>query len=93
MNIQPLSDKVIIRPLAPKEKTESGIFIPDTAKEKSQRGTVVSVGPGKWDTGIFIGPALKEGDEVLFAKHSGVEIKMDDGPVLLMRETDIWAKI
>jgi chaperonin GroES len=89
LNIQPLADRVVIAPSSAEEKTSGGIIIPDTAKEKPQRGTVVAVGPGKKDEPITV----KEGDTVLYGKYAGTEISIDNTDYLIMRESDIVAII
>ena len=87
VNIQPLADRVIIEPAAAEEKTASGIIIPDTAKEKPQKGSVVAVGNGKKDEPITV----KVGDSVLYGKYAGTEITVDGSEYLIMRESDIFA--
>ncbi len=87
--IKPLSDRVVVRAEEPEEKTSSGLYIPDSAKEKPQRGTVVSVGPGKVENGTKIEMSVKEGDTVLYGKYSGTEITLDSEEYLIMRESDI----
>jgi chaperonin GroES len=89
LNIQPLADRVVIAPSLAEEKTAGGILIPDTAKEKPQRGTVVAVGPGKKDEPLTV----KEGDTVLYGKYAGTEISIDNTDYLIMRESDIVAII
>ncbi|MBC34761.1 MAG: co-chaperone GroES [Bacteroidetes bacterium] len=89
LSIQPLADRVIIESAAAEEKTAGGIIIPDTAKEKPQKGTVVAVGPGKVDEPMTV----KEGDVVLYGKYAGTEISVDGGDYLIMRESDIVAII
>ena len=92
--IRPLEDRVVIKQIEAEEKTSGGIVLPDTAKEKPQRGKVLSVGPGKLlDNGTRAEIALKEGDEVLFGKYSGTDLKVDGDEVKILRETDILAKI
>ena len=92
--IRPLEDRVVIQQIEAEEKTSGGIVLPDTAKEKPQRGKVLAVGPGKMlDSGERSPIALKEGDEVLFGKYSGTDIKVDGDEVKILRETDILAKI
>lgn len=86
-HLQPLNDRVIIKPAAAEEKTAGGIIIPDTAKEKPQRGMVVAAGPGKKDEPVTV----KEGDTVLYGKYSGTEIKIDGQDLLIVRESDILA--
>ncbi|MGA0255503.1 MAG: co-chaperone GroES [Rhodothermales bacterium] len=88
-SIKPLGDRVVVKPEPAEEKTASGLFIPDTAKEKPQRGTVVAVGPGKVENGNKIEMTVSEGDTVLYGKYSGTEITMDGDDVLIMRESDI----
>jgi chaperonin GroES len=85
--ITPLHDRVIIKPSPAEEKTAGGIIIPDTAKEKPQRGTVVAAGPGKKDEPV----SVKEGDNVLYGKYAGTEIRLDGQDLLIMRESDILA--
>lgn len=87
VNIKPLADRVLIEPAQAEEKTASGIFIPDTAKEKPQRGKVVAVGPGKKDEPTTV----SVGDLVLYGKYSGTEINLDGTDYLIMREADILA--
>lgn len=89
LNIRPLADRVVIEPAAAEEKTASGIIIPDTAKEKPQRGTVVAVGPGKKDEPTTV----KVGDTVLYGKYSGTEIQLTGRDYLIMREADILAVV
>ncbi|NDV16890.1 co-chaperone GroES [Muricauda sp. TY007] len=87
VNIKPLADRVLIEPLQAETKTASGIIIPDTAKEKPQKGTVVAVGPGTKDEKVTV----KEGDTVLYGKYAGTELKFDGTDYLMMRESDILA--
>ena len=87
VNIKPLADRVIIEPAAAEEKTSGGIIIPDTAKEKPQRGTVVAVGPGKKDEPLTV----KNGDQVLYGKYAGTEITVKGQDYLILRESDIVA--
>ncbi|WZO97707.1 co-chaperone GroES [Isosphaeraceae bacterium EP7] len=92
--IRPLEDRVVIIQIEAEEKTAGGIVLPDTAKEKPQRGKVISVGPGKMlDSGERAPVGVVEGDEVLFGKYSGTDIKVDGEEVKILRETDILAKI
>jgi len=91
--LQPLADRVLVKPIEKEEKTKSGIFIPDTAKEKPQEGEILAVGPGKMtDDGKRIPMDLKVGDRVLYAKYGGTEIKVDDEELMILRESDILAK-
>lgn len=87
LNIKPLADRVLIEPLPAETKTASGLFIPDTAKEKPQRGTVVAVGNGTKDHQMTV----KEGDVVLYGKYAGTELKLENKDYLIMREEDILA--
>ncbi|HNQ83897.1 MAG TPA: co-chaperone GroES [Bacteroidales bacterium] len=89
MSIKPLADRVIVEPAIAEEKTAGGIIIPDTAKEKPQRGTIVAVGPGKKDEPLTV----KVGDEVLYAKYAGTEFSYEGKNFLIMRESDIVAVI
>ncbi len=89
INIKPLADRVIVEPAPAEEKTPGGIIIPDTAKEKPQKGTVVAVGPGKKDEPTTV----KVGDKVLYGKYAGTEINIDGKEYLIMRESDIYAII
>jgi chaperonin GroES len=92
--IRPLEDRVVIQQIEAEEKTSGGIVLPDTAREKPQRGRVLSVGPGKLlDSGQRAEIGLKEGDEVLFSKYAGTEIKLDGTEIKILREADILAKI
>ena len=94
MKLKPLNDRVLVKRLESEEKTASGIIIPDTAKEKPSKGTVVAVGPGKVDeAGKRVAMTVKQGDQVLFNKYAGTEIKLDDIDHLIMREEDILAII
>jgi chaperonin GroES len=87
INIKPLADRVIVEPAPAEEKTAGGIIIPDTAKEKPQKGTVVAVGPGKKDEPL----SVNVGDKVLYGKYAGTEITVDGKDYLIMRESDIYA--
>jgi chaperonin GroES len=89
VNIKPLADRVLVQPEAAEEKTASGIIIPDTAKEKPMRGTVVAVGNGKVDEPLTV----SVGDTVLYGKYAGTELTVNDTDYLIMRETDIFAII
>ena len=92
MNVKPLSDRIIIRPLEAEEKTSGGIIIPDNAKEKPQKGEVIAVGAGKIaDSGQKIDMTLKKGDKVLYGKYSGTEVSIDGDDFLIMRESDVLA--
>ena len=94
MELKPLDDRVLVKRLESEEKTAGGLFIPDTAKEKPSKGQVVAVGPGKvGDNGERTPLAVKAGDEVLFNKYAGTEVKLDGVDHLVMREEDILAII
>ena len=93
VKLQPLADRVVVKPIAREEVTKSGIVLPDTAKEKPQEGEVLAVGPGRVDdSGKRIPMDLKVGDRVIYAKYGGTEIKIDDVEVMILREADILAK-
>jgi chaperonin GroES len=87
VNIKPLADRVLVEPAPAEEKTAAGIIIPDTAKEKPQKGTVVAVGPGKKDEPMTV----KVGNNVLYGKYAGTELTIDGTNYLIMRESDIVA--
>lgn len=91
MNIKPLADRVIIKALPMEEKTKSGIFMPDTAKEKPQEGEIVAVGPGKVEKGERIALEVKVGDHVIYSKYAGTEVKFDGEEYLILKEMDILA--
>jgi chaperonin GroES len=94
MNVKPLADRVIVKPLEAEEKTAGGIIIPDNAKEKPQKGEVVAVGVGKVaDNGEKVGMELKKGDKVLYGKYSGTEVNIEGQDYLIMRESDVLAVI
>jgi chaperonin GroES len=90
----PLGDRVLVKPAEREEKTKSGIFLPDTAQEKPQEGTIIEVGPGRvTEDGKRVPMDLKKGDLVLYAKYGGTEIKEDNEEYLLLTERDILAKV
>lgn len=92
MNLKPLADRVVVKPLEEEDKTPGGIILPDTAKEKPQRGEVVAVGPGKLDDkGERMNMEVKKGNVVLYGKYAGTEIKVDGQEYLILRESDILA--
>ncbi len=94
MKIKPLADRVVIKPALPDEKVQGGIIIPDTAKEKPQKGEVVAVGSGKVsDSGETIALSVKVGDTVLYGKYAGTEVTIDGEEYLIVRESDILAVI
>jgi len=87
LNIKPLADRVLVQPLEAETKTASGIIIPDSAKEKPQKGNVVAVGPGTKENPVTV----KVGNTVLYGKYSGTELKLENNDYLIMRESDILA--
>ena len=92
MKLKPLGNRVVIEPTEQEEVTAGGIVLPETAKEKPQKGKILSVGPGERDEqGKYIPMDVKEGDSVLFAKYAGTEIKVDGKKLLIMKENDILA--
>ena len=94
MDVQPLGDRLIVEALEEEETTVSGIVLPDTAKEKPQRGKVLAVGPGaRNDKGELVPMEVAEGDEVIFSKYGGTEIKLGADDVLILRESDVLAKV
>jgi chaperonin GroES len=94
MDLKPLGDRLIVEVLEDEDTTESGIVLPDTAKEKPQRGRVLAVGPGGRDEdGEYIPIDLAEGDEIIFSKYGGTEIKLGVDEVLILRESDVLAKV
>ena len=93
LNIKPLSDRVLIEPVAAETKTASGIFIPDTAKEKPQEGTVVAVSEGKYVEGKKVALDVKVGDKVIFSKYAGTDVKFDGTDYLIVRDSDILAVV
>jgi chaperonin GroES len=94
MNVKPLADRVIIRPLEAETKTSGGIIIPDSAMQKPQKGEVVAAGPGKFDeSGKIIALTLKVGDMVLYGKYAGTEVTFDGQEYTIMRESDVFAVI
>ena len=94
MDLQPLGDRLIVEVLEEEETTTSGIVLPDTAKEKPQRGKVLAVGPGsRNDEGKIIPMEIAEGDEIIFSKYGGTEVKLGTDDVLILRESDVLAKV
>ena len=93
IKLQPLADRVVVKPSEGEEKTKSGIYIPDTAKERPQEGEVIAVGPGRLsEDGKRIAMDIKAGDTVIYAKYGGTEIKIEDEELVILRESDILAK-
>jgi len=94
INIRPLDDRIVVEPLDAEETTAGGIVLPDSSREKPQRGTVVAIGPGKLlDSGQRGEVAVAVGDEVIFGKYGGTEIEVDGCEVKILRESDILAKV
>ncbi|MEC7926482.1 MAG: co-chaperone GroES [Actinomycetota bacterium] len=94
MNLQPLGDRVVVKPMSEEDKTPSGIIIPDSAQEKPQEGEVVAVGPGEPnDKGEKIKPDVSKGDKVVYSKYGGTEIKVDGQEYLILSSRDILAKL
>ena len=94
MNLQPLGDRLIVEVLDEEDVTASGIVLPDTAKEKPQRGTVLAVGPGgKNDSGDVVPLEVAVGDTIIFSKYGGTEVKVEGNELLILRETDVLAKV
>jgi len=93
IKLQPLGDRVVVQPSEEEEVTKGGIILPDTAKEKPQRGVIIAVGPGRLDEeGKRIAMEVRKGDKVVYSKYAGSEIKQDEKEVLILRESDILAK-
>jgi chaperonin GroES len=95
MNLQPLGDRLLVEALEEDEVTVGGIVLPDTAKEKPQRGKVLAAGPGarNEETGEYIQMDVAEGDEIIFSKYGGTEIRLGADEVLILRESDVLAKV
>ena len=93
VKLEPLADRLVVRPIEREEVTKGGIVLPDTAREKPQEGEVLAVGPGKMsDDGKRIAMDVKVGDIVIYAKYGGTEIKVEDEELMILRESDILAK-
>ena len=94
MSVKPLEDRVLIKPLEPDKKTASGIYLPESAKEKPMQGKVVAVGPGKLlDNGERVVPSVKKGDTVVFGKYAGTEIEIKNTRHMIMRESELLGLI
>jgi len=94
LKLKPLADRVVVKPIIEEEVTKGGIILPDTAKEKPQRGEVVAVGPGRLDEeGKRVPMEVSKGDKVLYEKYAGSEVKLDDEEYLILRESNIIAKL
>ncbi len=93
VKLQPMGDRLVVKPMQSEEKTKSGIYLPDTAKEKPQEGKVIAVGPGRvTDEGKRIPMDVEVGEIIIYGKYSGSEIKVDEEELIIMRESDILAK-
>ena len=93
VKLQPMGDRLVVKPIQSEEKTKSGIYLPDTAKEKPQEGKVIAVGPGRMnDEGKRIAPDVEVGDIIIYTKYGGSEIKKEGEEFIIMRESDILAK-
>ncbi len=94
IKIQPLADRVVVRPLdEERDQTRGGLYIPDTAKEKPQQGEIIAVGPGRFEKSERVPMELKQGQKVLYGKYSGAEVRLDDEEVLIIKESDVLAVI
>ena len=94
VNIKPLADRVVVKPLEESEEMRGGLYIPDTAKEKPQQGEIIAVGPGRVsDEGKRIEMELKQGDKVLYGKYSGTEVTVSGEQYLILRESDVLAVV
>lgn len=93
INLEPLADRMVVKPIAREEITKGGIVLPDTAKEKPQEGEVLAVGPGRMtDEGKRIPMDIQKGDIVLYSKYGGTEVKVDDEELIILRESDVLAR-
>ena len=94
MKLEPLDDRIVVEPMEAESKTKGGIVLPDTAQEKQQKGKVIAVGPGRVaDDGKRIPPTVKKGDKVIYARYGGSEIDVDGKEYMILRESDVLAKI
>src|SRR5687767_1562182 len=93
VKVKPLGDRVLVKRVEQTQKTAGGIYLPDTAQEEPQFGTVVRTGPGKFEDGKNRPLSIKEGDKVIFGKYSGTKVKVDEDELLFMREEDIMAVV
>jgi len=93
VKVHPLADRVAIRPLEETEQMRGGLYIPDTAKEKPQQGEIIAAGPGRIEKGARVPMELKVGDKVLYGKYSGTEVTIEDDTFLIIKESDVLAKI
>ena len=93
VKLEPMADRMVVKPIEKEEVTKGGIVLPDTAKEKPQEGEVLAVGPGRMsDDGVRIPMDIKKGDIVLYSKYGGTEVKVEDEELIILRESDILAK-
>ena len=93
VKITPLSDRVVVKASDDTEQMRGGLYIPDTAKEKPQRGEIIAAGPGKYEDGKLVPMSVKVGDKVLYGKYSGTEITLDNEQYLILRESDVLAVV
>ena len=93
MGIKPLEDRIVVKPATAEQTTASGLVIPDTAKEKPQEGTVIAVGPGRFDDGVRVPMDIKVGDVVLYSKYGGTEVKYNNEEYLVLSARDVLAII
>lgn len=91
--VAPLADRVVVKPLEETEQMRGGLYIPDTAKEKPQQGTVVAVGPGRFEKETRVPMEVKAGDKILYGKYSGTEVTIEGEQLLILRESDVLAVI
>jgi chaperonin GroES len=91
MKLKPLGENVVVKQAEAEEQTKSGLFIPETAKEKPQKGTVIAVGEGKYEDGKRVPVDVKEGDVVIYSKYGGTDVKVDDVEYKILRASDIYA--
>jgi len=93
VKVQPLADRVVVKPLEEAEQMRGGLYIPDTAKEKPQQGEVIAVGPGRHEEGQRVPMDVKVGDKILYGKYSGTEVTIDNEQYLILRESDVLAVV
>ncbi len=92
MKLKPLGDRLVVQAIEAEEVTASGLYLPDTAKEKPQRGKVLAVGDGRYEDGKRVPMLVAEGDEVIYSKYGGTEVKIDGQDLIILREADVLAK-
>ena len=93
VKLQPMGDRIVVKPIQTEEKTKSGIYLPDTAKEKPQEGEVIAVGTGRYEEGKKIPIEVKVGDKIIYSKYGGTEVKIDGVEHLILRESDVLAVV